>query len=281
MIKKDPIIITGMHRSGTSLLSKILIANDIYMGSKLDSNNESVFFQRINKWIFSCVGSSWDNPNSLKELNSNDINIIINRLNKVLNSRFTKTLYFGKSDLFKNKSFNKIDSSWGWKDPSNSFTLFIWKKIFPNAKVVNIVRHPLDVSLSLLNRENKLRIKDKHSMFPDFLSSILPILSVSKGDVLSSFNISTIDDGLILYKKYQNELNSNTKSYKSNIYNIRYEDLVTDPKTIVKSLFKYLDIDMNNQKLTSLYKKMNTNRIYAYKKEKINFNKSLLEDIDY
>ena len=79
-----PIIITGMHRSGTSLLSKILIENDVYMGSKLDSNSESVFFQRINKWILSCNGSSWDNPMTLNKLNNNDINIIIDRLNKVL-----------------------------------------------------------------------------------------------------------------------------------------------------------------------------------------------------
>ena len=58
MSSKEPIIITGMHRSGTSLLSEILIHSGIYMGSKLDSNNESVFFQRINKWILSCIGSS-------------------------------------------------------------------------------------------------------------------------------------------------------------------------------------------------------------------------------
>ena len=35
---------------------------------------------------------------------------------------------------------------------------------------------------------------------------------------------------------------------------------------------------MNNQRLTSLYKKMNTNRIYAYKKEKINFESRIITD---
>ena len=46
MNKREPIIITGKHRSGTSLLSKILIDQGIFMGSKLDSNSESIFFQR-------------------------------------------------------------------------------------------------------------------------------------------------------------------------------------------------------------------------------------------
>ena len=47
MSKTGPIIITGMHRSGTSLLSEILMKQGVFMGSKLDSNSESVFFQRI------------------------------------------------------------------------------------------------------------------------------------------------------------------------------------------------------------------------------------------
>ena len=198
MNKIDPIIITGMHRSGTSLLTRILMEQDIFMGYKLDSNNESVFFQRINKWILSCIGSSWDNPKTLQVLDNEDINLIINRLDKVLNSRFSKSLFLGKKDLFYNQSLNEMNIVWGWKDPVNTFTLCIWKQLFPNAKIININRHPLDVSSSLVNRELKLRIKDKESLFPEFLSSLLPVLSVNKGDVLSSFNIKNINDGLKL-----------------------------------------------------------------------------------
>ena len=128
----DSIIITGMHRSGTSLLSKIIMNQGVFMGSKLDSNSESIFFQRINKWILSCIGSSWDNPRTLKDLESEDISVILNRLNKVLNSRFSKSLFLGKTDLLYNKSLNKMDVIWGWKDPVNTFTLFIWKQIYSN-----------------------------------------------------------------------------------------------------------------------------------------------------
>ena len=103
MNKIEPIIITGMHRSGTSIISKILINKGIFMGSKLDPNSESIFFQRINKWILSCIGSSWDNPQSLKDLESEDVNLIINRLNKALDSRFSKSLFLGKKNLLFNK----------------------------------------------------------------------------------------------------------------------------------------------------------------------------------
>ena len=103
-----------MHRSGTSLLSKILINQGVFMGSKLDSNSESIFFQRINKWILSCIGSSWDNPRTLKDLENEDIDVITNRLNKALNSRFSKSLFLGKRDLLYNKSLNKMNVTWFW-----------------------------------------------------------------------------------------------------------------------------------------------------------------------
>ena len=95
----DPIIVTGMHRSGTSLVSRLLILNNVYLGSKLDVNYESIYFQRINKWILSCNGSTWDNPIPLNDLNDNDKKILNQKLINVMNSRFTNSLYFGFSNI--------------------------------------------------------------------------------------------------------------------------------------------------------------------------------------
>ena len=279
MNKVDPIIITGMHRSGTSLLSRILMQQSIFMGYKLDSNNESIFFQRINKWILSCIGSSWDNPRTLQDLENEDVDLIINRLDKVLNSRFSKSLFLGKKDLFYNRSLNKMDVNWGWKDPVNTFTLFIWKQIFPNAKIININRHPLDVSSSLVIRESKLKIKDKESLFPEFLSSLLPVLSVNKGDVLSSFNIKNINDGLKLYKKYFDEMESNKNLY--DVLDIKYEDLIMSSNKILKEVFDYLDINITNNEYQNIEKILDKNRVHAFENNNLNFDYNLLEIIDY
>jgi len=279
MNKTGPIIITGMHRSGTSLISKILMNQGIFMGSKLDANSESIFFQRINKWILSCIGSSWDNPQSLKDLESEDINLILNRLNKALDSRFSKSLFLGKKDLLFNKSLNEMDVTWGWKDPVNTFTLFIWKQIFPKAKVININRHPLDVSASLINREADLKSKDKESLFPEFLSSLLPVLSINKGDVLSSFNIKNINDGLILYKKYIDEMESNKKLY--NVLDIKYEELIMDSKKVLKEIFNYLDINITDDECQDIERTLDKSRVYVFKNTKLNFDDNLLEVIDY
>ena len=41
------ILLSGMHRSGTSMVTKILKDFSLEVGHKLDDNNESLFFQRF------------------------------------------------------------------------------------------------------------------------------------------------------------------------------------------------------------------------------------------
>ena len=277
---KSPIIITGMHRSGTSLIVKILREKNVFIGSKLDENLESVFFQRINKWILSCVGSSWDNPQSISYLDVGNINLLKNRITKVLDNRIAKTLYFGMSNICFNKNFFKQSSNWLWKDPVNTFTLPVWMKIFPDCKVVNISRHPLDVSISLIKREERLKKIDKKSEFPNIISLILPLLSIVKGDVLSSLNLKTIDDALALYKKYYNQIEYNSNQYK-NIFNIKFEDLVSNSDLVLTELFNFLDIQIKNEYLTNAEKNINKNRSLAYKNKPIKYDNTLLERINY
>ncbi len=42
--------------------------------------------------------------------------------------------------------------SWGWKDPRNTFTLPMWLKVFPNAKVIHVLRDKESVARSLMKR---------------------------------------------------------------------------------------------------------------------------------
>ena len=42
-----PILLSGMHRSGTSMVTKILKDFGLEVGYKLDANNESLFFREL------------------------------------------------------------------------------------------------------------------------------------------------------------------------------------------------------------------------------------------
>ena len=64
--KRSPIIIIGMHRSGTTMLSKILEDMGVFMGEKKDINNEALFFLNFNRYIFKQTFATWDSPKNVK-----------------------------------------------------------------------------------------------------------------------------------------------------------------------------------------------------------------------
>ncbi len=278
-ITNQPIIIAGMHRSGTSLLSKVLIDMNINMGHYLDVNNESKFFQRLNRWILSCIGSSWDAPKTLVDINSEDLKIIENKLLKSLQSKTTSSIYFGLRKSIFNHSFSNIEYNWGWKDPSNTFTLPVWLNIFKKAKVIYVLRHPLDVSNSLLKRNNFLKRKDHNNSFPNLFSKYLSILSISKGGVSCSFNINNIDDCLSLYNNYYNEIIKLSKTY--NILFIKYEDLILDTSKSISQLSEFLEKDFNKELLIQVNKYINKERVYAFKNSSFKYSKELLKNNIY
>ena len=79
-----PVIVIGMHRSGTSLMVKILEELGVFMGADQEHNKESIFFIWINKWIMHQTHASWDNPQNCRYLSEGAKNtltpIIKNRL---------------------------------------------------------------------------------------------------------------------------------------------------------------------------------------------------------
>ena len=271
-----PILITGMHRSGTSLVSKILMKNGINLGTYQDNNNESIYFQRLNRWIMSCLGSSWDNPSSLKNISNNDLKIIVNRLERNIGNRFTNSVYFGFSNILLNRNFYLYNKPLGWKDPSNVFTAVVWKSIFPNLKIINLTRDPLDVSISLLNRQSALKQSDK-TFFVDSISSFIPLLSISKGNILSSFNLSSVDDCLALYKKYLIEMKSNNAIFGPNILNIKYKKLLENPESELMKVYEFCKINPDNIK--TIIKDVDCNNLNKYVYENYSYSEDLLDEL--
>ena len=57
-----PIVIAGMHRSGTGLLVDLLSKCGGFFGARLDPNREDFFFLLRNEWVMRRAGGSWDYP---------------------------------------------------------------------------------------------------------------------------------------------------------------------------------------------------------------------------
>ena len=175
-----PYAIIGMHRSGTSMVARVLRHAGGYFGYRLDPNSEAIVFLRFNDNFLRCAKASWDFfPTNFcpEALSSNGKAILCFLSNKALLwSEFFE--FFGETsaeecviwrrdlpilnirrmlrDRNSKRTFGgRAVALWGWKDPRTTMTLSFWLKVFPNAKVIHVIRNGIDASLSLWRRSQK------------------------------------------------------------------------------------------------------------------------------
>ena len=145
---RPPVVILGMHRSGTSILARMLGDCGLFLG-KVDGHFESPFFRDINDGFLVRAGSYWA-----------DIDGYLRRRSEPAFRRECREWAETRvRDSFALEFLGPrtVPTTWGWKDPRNCLAMNVWNEIFPEARLVHIVRHPLDVALSIQRREAQLR----------------------------------------------------------------------------------------------------------------------------
>ncbi len=153
MISQQPIIILGMHRSGTSILAEILGNLGVFLGNDQNIHKESKFFLESNNLLLNVAHANWDYPLLFENLinEKTSANAAVNLLKSLVNNNSFKNFWGMKNLLTLN--YRKI--IWGWKEPRTTITFPIWHKLYPNAKYIFIIRNGVDVAFSLKNREYK------------------------------------------------------------------------------------------------------------------------------
>ncbi|WP_163859864.1 hypothetical protein [Paenibacillus elgii] len=154
MLKKSRVIcILGMHRSGTSVLTRAINLLGVDIGPSeqiiqpLAGNNPEGFWEHlgvveIHEKILQFFSSYWDTASPLPERwwQSKDIEPYKADLKKIISEQF-------------------LDKEiWSWKDPRTCLMLPLWQEILNELQLeINYVislRNPLDVANSLVRRDN-------------------------------------------------------------------------------------------------------------------------------
>lgn len=151
----QPLIIIGMHRSGTSLITQVLKNCGVFVGADLaGGHTESQFFMKLNKEILSLAHANWDVPHPVEWLLQDPevFDALVLKLKDELCS-YTFEQYWGIDTVGANSFDTRLQTGWGWKDPRNTLTIKLWLALFPRARVLNIVRNGIDVANSLYVRE--------------------------------------------------------------------------------------------------------------------------------
>ena len=171
--RSEPVILLGMHRSGTSLTTRLLGDLGFHMGYRLSRDAEAVFFQRLNRRIFSAAGVKWGDVDPLIQLMDSEaflarqtqsVESWLLKDRFLLNPGVGVEQFFGR-DLWKRMQAQPLDR-WGWKDPRTTLTFPIWLRIFPHAKFVHVLRNGIDVAISTHRRSLKQQRKLRNRLFP-------------------------------------------------------------------------------------------------------------------
>jgi hypothetical protein len=150
----EPLIVIGAHRSGTTLITRILSELGLFVGAAYgETHYESFFFQDLNRMLFRAAQATWDVPQGLEDALENEIWCDGAQRWLVDECRGPgQVSYLGWKPWLAGKRIPLRDA-WGWKDPRTTYTLPLWLRIFPRARVLHIYRNGVDVSQSLVTRQ--------------------------------------------------------------------------------------------------------------------------------
>lgn len=137
MHSDTPVLVLGMHRSGTSCLTGCLQEMGLHLGEvhvwnpfNLKGNRERKDVMALNDALLRDHGGSWDAP------------VLVDSGNAAQRRERERII----------DELRSGDRPWGFKDPRTLFTLPFWETGLPGAYLVATFRHPLAVADSLVFR---------------------------------------------------------------------------------------------------------------------------------
>lgn len=262
-----PIIVIGMHRSGTTMLARQLEALNVFMGEKKEENHESTFFLNINRWIIGQTGGFWDNPQSIHYLleNRDARRWVTEYIDRYLLRTPRAISYLGVGKYIRHRSPFALNIPWGWKCPMNTFTLPIWLDLFPHAKVIHIYRHGVDVANSLRQRgrreANPARFQGLYYKLP-----ILHTVRPKSGEFIR-VRCDSLEGGLSLWEEYFTEARAHINVLGEQAFELKYEALLCEPARILKEVVRFCNLPVGDAAIQEVAALVQKERAYAYREK--------------
>lgn len=216
---RPPILVVGMHRSGTSLVTRMVETLGLFVGADLERNHESRWFMGRNEGVLRSVGATWDEPGPVDRVLA-DPERAVARLRRAWRSP-SRARYTGLRRL--------AGRPWGWKDPRTTLTAPLWLELFPDGRVVHVVRHGVDVAASLVHRNHigeRPRVRRG------------PATPFARGS-----GRGTLEAGLALWEDYVRRGRELVAARPGRALEIRYEDLLATPEPVLIRLAAFADLE--------------------------------------
>ena len=265
MAYSDPIIIIGMHRSGTSMLTRLLGTTGAFVGRKLTRNAESTFMNRLNYWVFDQASATWDAPAGVDHLLAHDeVRPYVAQYLAGVTRGPAGARYLGLGRWLKHRSMHTLAEPWGWKDPRSTYTLPLWLEVFPGARVLHIKRHGVDVAQSLRARHRtasakaiaryrrRQRLYENNPMAP------------KRGGFGHAPAMADLEEGLRLWRAYTERASWHVANRGDRALELRYEDLLNEPEPLLARVLEFCGLALDEPALRSTVENIRPGRRFAF-----------------
>ena len=259
-----PLIIIGMHRSGTSLVSGMLSLLGVYLDQncpqrdaggrvilpdekmRREGYGEAQAFRRLNERILMTAGADWMRIEPF--LKRRDERAFRKRsLLRMQTASFTslKSGYLGCSG-------SGDVNAWGWKDPRNSLTLPYWLALFPNARVLHVRRDP-DATVGSLVRRAAAESTGPSSPPPSLFARASRVITdpayrartIRKRTGFGPLTVASVPDVTIDWQSLTNLYVSECERARilgSRYMEVQYEDILREPYSCGLALAEFAQL---------------------------------------
>lgn len=251
-LSAPPLLILGMHRSGTSALSLALERLGVWMGGDLEGNRESRFFIRANQRLLRQAGATWADPKPfLHRWADESVRPQLIETARNLLASAGRRAYLGNA-----ANGGSTARNWGWKDPRNTFTLPVWTAIFPQARIIHVRRSEERVVTSFRRRQKRSwghRLMKTPAGLLLRMTGLLPRLSGSY-PTLQPFSKERIGR---LWQTYIETAEGHVRALGPRALTLEYEQLLANPVETVRHVaaFAALPSDADVQGAAYLLRK--------------------------
>lgn len=161
------IAVTGMHRTGTSLVAGLLQRHGLWLGEEADMMpanpyNPDGYFENnrvvdINDAILELFGGSWSSPPDLSGAWTEDPRLAdVMGVAREIGGRL------------------EGERPWGFKDPRAALTLPFWRSVWGDMTVIVTLRNPLETARSL-QRRDRMPLQQGMSLWSAHYHSLLEL----------------------------------------------------------------------------------------------------------
>lgn len=235
-----PVLVIGMHRSGTSLVARLLEEAGLFIGrEQLAGHSEARFFLDLHDWLFTTAGAAWDHPKGLEDLLGDDDMIelahryVDQRLRSLAARSFTGWRQWRPAGL------HGLSTPWGWKEPRTTLAMPLWERAFPALAVIHVTRHGVDVANSLMTRRAaSIRYAKK---LAEQRSQRYRIVEMRR-QIAIGLGCSTMAESLALWETYVRAGESTVERLGDRALQFAYEDLLEDPTPIMNRMLEFIGL---------------------------------------